>query len=543
MCGIWAFMTENTCDPAKFESFSKIEGRGPDQSSFTIQQEEYYIGFHRLSIMDQEKGDQPFKFEENGKRYTCICNGEIYNAEILKKAFVNYYPYKSSSDCEILIPMYLKFGADMIDYLDGVFCFIIIEDTDDGYSAFICRDRIGVRPLFIGFNNNEIGFSSEIKGLTDLCETIEVFSPGKYMIIENGQIIKEEIYYSVKSNNTEFYNSNYELIVKQLLIDAVHKRLISDRPVCALLSGGLDSSLVCAIASKKLQEEGKKLYTFSIGMQDCTDDKYANMVAEHIGSIHTNVLITKEEALNSIRDVIYATETFDITTIRASVGQYLVSKYISDNTDFKVVLSGDGSDEVASGYMYNHLAPNVKELHKEAEKRVEEIHLYDALRADRATSFHGLELRVPFLDSTFVDYYLKINPLDRIPTQNRMEKYILRNIFSKDNLLPEEVLWRTKEAFSDGISSEEESWHMIIANHVEEKVELDDKFKHCSPKTKEAYYYREIFSELFGDKFSNVIPNYWMPNWTNTDDPSARELVIKKEITSNINTSVDIIFY
>lgn len=263
-------------------------------------------------------------------------------------------------------------------------------------------------------------------------------------------------------------------------------------------------------------------------MANSTDNKYAKIVSEFINSEHTIVEITKENALNSIKNVIWAIESFDITTVRASVGQYLVSKYIAENTDFKVVMSGDGSDEVTSGYIYNYLAPDNNSLHDEAIKRIKEIHIYDCLRADRATSIHGLELRVPFLDVEFIDKYLSINPELRKPDEKHIEKYLLRSSF--EGYLPDKVLWRKKEAFSDGISSEEDSWHIIIKKYIdnfitdEEFINNHQKYTHCTPATKEAYYYRKVFCEYFGDKYCNVIKDFWLPNWSDTKDPSAREL-------------------
>ena len=415
----------------------------------------------------------------------------------------------------------------------GEFAFCIIcLDSSNNYTAYICRDRIGVRPLFYGTNDcdSNIGICSEAKGLINIFDHINVFKPGTYNIFNSRSEfnLKKCKYYHYKYQLSNQVTEHRYKYIQEHLTNAVKERLISDRPICALLSGGLDSSLVCSIASQILKENGKKLYTFSIGLPGGTDADYAKKVSEFIGSEHTVVEISNLQALAALKDVIWATETFDITTIRASTGQYLISKYISENTDFKVVLSGDGSDEVASGYIYNYLAPNLEDLHNEAIKRVEEIHLYDGLRADRATSIHGLELRVPFLESNFVDMYLSIDPKYRIPTKDRMEKYLLRKSF--EGYLPEEVLWRKKEAFSDGISSEEDSWHSIIDSFVNKLVSDDEfeqnhqKYTHCTPKTKEAYFYRKIFDELFGDKYCNLIPEFWMPNWSDASDPSAREL-------------------
>ena len=533
MCGIWVYLLKDNdkIDNINdlYNKFYTITGRGPDNFIFKYIKDKMIIGFHRLKIMDlSEDGNQPFEFKLNNDRYYSVCNGEIYNAQELKENELKNYNFKSGSDCEVLIPLYLKYGLDMCNYLDGVFSFVLIKLTGENYEVVAARDRIGVRPSFIGYNNdnNSICISSEIKGLTGIFDNIDVFTPGKYLLFDNKKENKYvyKTYYDYKYLLVDNTEKEYMNNIRDLLIESVEKRLISDKPVCALLSGGLDSSLVCSIASRLLKEKGKKLYTFSIGMEGSPDVVFANKVARYIGSEHTVVRITNDEALNAIRDVVWATETFDITTIRASTGQYLISKYIANNTNFKVVLSGDGSDELTSGYLYNFNAPSLKALHNEAIRRIKEIHLYDGLRADRATSIHGLELRVPFLDYKFVDYYLSINPIYRELNKNRMEKYLLRKSF--EGYLPDEVLWRQKEAFSDGISSSEDSWYTTIQKYANLVVkDLDNsKYRHCKPKTKEALYFRNIFNELFSDKYCNVIPEIWMPMWTDTDDPSARTI-------------------
>ena len=533
-----------------------IKGRGPDSLKLNHYKNKFMIGFHRLSIMDvSSKGNQPFEYydEITNTKYTCVCNGEIYNAIYLKLNLNNEYTFTSSSDCEVLIPLYIKYKEEMVNHLDGVFSIIIIIEKDNNIEYFIVRDRIGVRPLYIGKDKNKnFIFSSELKGMKDIAVSSEQFNPGTYKIIsysENNYNIRSETYFTAKKYlDIENYNGINQLdnileTIKSTLTQSVKKRLISDRPVCALLSGGLDSSLVCSIANKLLKETGQKLYTFSIGIPGSPDNKYAQIVADYIGSEHTVINISQEDAIAALKDVIWATETYDITTVRASTGQYLVSKYIADNTNFKVILSGDGSDEVTNGYLENFLAPDTEALHKHAVKRISEIHYYDVLRADRATSIHGLELRVPFLDVSFVDYYLSIDPVLKMPSKNRCEKYLLREAFS-NNYLPEEVLWRQKEAFSDGISSEENSWHSIIKTVCDKIISDEDltnaktPFNYCSPISKESYYFRQLFTEMYGEHFSNIIPKFWMPEWSETDDPSARSLNIysnKEDIVNEVN--------
>lgn len=549
MCGIWLLLSTEEVNLGLEDTqvnFNNIVGRGPEFSILKKIDSIYniFLGFHRLSINGLTPlGNQPFEIETRDYKYYMICNGEIYN--YIELASKNNIELTSNSDCEILLPLYIKYGMKkLIELLDGVFSMIILKINKKTNEIVLesARDRIGVRPLFYGtVNNKRICISSEIKGIYKLCNEVRVFTPGTTMKID------------VKDNNIEYtffeyYNFNYIekckdtveddilSLIRIYLESAIKKRLMSDRPIGSLLSGGLDSSLVSALVAKFLRN--KKIHTFSISMPGGTDKKYAEMVAKHIKSNHHNIELSKEDFLGAIEDTIYAIESYDITTVRASVGQYLVSKYISENTDIKVIMSGDGSDELCSGYIYNYNAPSEENLHNEASLRLKEIHLYDSLRADRATSYHGLELRVPFLDHHFVNMYMKIPPKLRLPNNERMEKYLLRKAFEDDNLLPKEVLWRKKEAFSDGISSETESWHTIIKEHINNKVtdeeyELKrDNYKHCPPTSKEAYYYRKIFCERFGNKNSGVIPHFWLPKWSgDIKEPSARALDVYKKCT------------
>ena len=540
MCGIFAYLikNENILNyNLIYDNFMNLRNRGPDTFSF-IYNKKYFLGFHRLSIMDlSNNGNQPFEFYNDEYKYTCICNGEIYNSQTLKENL--NYTFNSNSDCEILIPLYIQYGEQMINYLDGVFSFIIIKEKDNETEYFIVRDRIGVRPLYIGYDNkNNIIISSEIKGMKNLVfNNFSSFDPGHYMKIKfnsnNFELVKSK-YFELKLNIIEekdevfFCNK-----INYVLTNCVRKRLITDRPICALLSGGLDSSLICSITNNILKSNYFKLNTFSIGMENSPDNYYAKLVSDYIDSNHTFVHITKNDAINSIRDVIYTIESYDVTTVRASVGQYLVSKYISENTNFKVVLSGDGSDEVVGGYLENYFSPNLTEFQNNTLKRIDNIHYYDVLRADKATSGNGLELRVPFLDVDFINLYLSIPPKFKKPILGeKCEKYLLRKSF-ENNYLPQEVLWRQKEAFSDGISNNDDSWHNILKKLCDELIS-DEEFKNNNftinkPTSKEAYYYRKIFCEFYdNDKFRNVIPEFWMPSWSKTDDPSARSLSVYK---------------
>jgi asparagine synthase (glutamine-hydrolysing) len=545
MCGIWSFITKNKEDIAdnKFASINKnliskynnIVGRGPENSTLLEINKNILFGFHRLCIVDvSDNANQPFTIKTEEREIYLICNGEIYNQKTLIKN--NNLNVKSSSDCEPILHLYSKFGIQKtVDMLDGVFAFTILDIDKIKKTAKMIsvRDRIGVRPLFMGYTENKkYGFCSEIKGLINNFENIEVFTPGTIVTLSfdlekyNFRLSKDIYYpfdYEIKLNDEKTVMQ----LIKYQFIDSVKKRSMSDRPVCSLLSGGLDSSLVSAVLAL---ESDKPIHTFSIGMPGGTDFKYAKMVADKIGSIHTEIVFSPDEGLEAIKDVIWATESFDITTVRASVGQYLISKYISENTEFKVVYIGDGSDELTGGYKYFCNAPNSNELHKECVRLIKEIHLYDSLRADRAVSIHGLETRVPFLDSAFVDMYLSINQNLRLP-KDGIEKYLLRKSFEDSDILPKEVLWREKEAFSDGVSTQKDSWYTIIQKHIDslisqEEFELDSvKYTHCKPLTKEAYYYRKTFDELFGEKYSNVIPKFWLPKWCgDVKEPSARVL-------------------
>ena len=548
MCGIWLLLSrkDTILELEKYQNnFKNIEGRGPDESVLekvnNENSENVILGFHRLSINGIELGNQPFNIETRYNNYYLICNGEIYNYKKLAADFD--IELKTKSDCEVILPLYMKVGINrLVNLLDGVFALSIITIDKSSNSVLVetARDRIGVRPLFYGVSkeNKYIYICSEMKGISNLADKVYVFPPGSIMSskLNKSNVIENKLkrYYDFNyiDRHVETNENDMLSLIRIYFEKSIKKRLMSDRPIGSLLSGGLDSSLVSAVVSKMLR---KRIKTFSIFMPGGTDKNFSDMVSKHINSDHYNIELTKQDFLNAIEETIWAIESYDITTVRASVGQFLVSKFISEETNIKVVMSGDGSDELCSGYIYNYNAPSLEDLHKEAELRLKEIHLYDGLRADRATSYHGLELRVPFLDYEFVDMYMKINEKLRIPLEDRMEKYLLRKAFENENLLPNDVLWRKKEAFSDGVSSVEESWHTTIKKYISTKIsdeefnENKDKFEHCKPETKEAYYYRKIFCEKFGDHNSGVIPKFWLPNWSDgLKEPSARELNVYK---------------
>ncbi len=556
MCGIWALLKQagyDTSEEAR-NSFQQICRRGPDNKVFQSFYDKMTLGFHRLAIMDpSHDGDQPFFLDHEQKKLACICNGEIYNfKEIIAE---EGFPVFSESDCEVLLHLYVKYGQEMVDHLDGVFAFLIViydEETQET-ELFCARDRIGVRPMFYAQDGDKLGFCSEIKGLVGLFPQVQQFPPGHFLTFKNEQLTFTPYYqfeYPVLEDSEEEIKNQIRL----RFTDAVRKRIHADRPLCCLLSGGKDSSMVCAVMANVLKEMGKdpsELKTYSIGMEEATDKIYAQMVADHIGSDHTFIQFTVQEGLEAIRNVIHATETYDVTTIRASVGQHLISKWISENTDYKVILNGDGADEVEMGYQYFHDAPSPEAADEDSVRLVREIHMYDVIRVDRNISYYGLEARVPFLDTSFVDYYLSIPASLRVPRAgpdgNVTEKFLFRQAFADTGVLPDEVLWRPKEAFSDGVSGHKKAWFEIIQEYIDEQVtdeEFDQerhKYKHCTPATKEAYYYRKMFDDMFGDQNCHVIPHIWLPMWQgDIQEPSARVLQIYQQRSEkDINLKVD----
>ena len=565
MCGIWMYLLNsitNTKPNYKklYKAFMKTATRGPDRSIFEYlgSPNNAFIGFHRLSIMDTSiKGDQPFKLENGNKTIWSICNGEIYNYKELENKY--NFNLKSGSDCEIISHLYKSKGIDILcKELIGEYAFIILEldlETGDGV-LYASRDRFGIRPLFIAEDKNTINFSSEIKSIVDIkkastSKNISVVEPREYLRITKINGIwgnkKYTKYYDLESNitKTDFIGlanldySSIKSLIRDTFIECVNIRLSSDRPLGCLLSGGLDSSLVASIAARELKKHGHKLRTFSIGLPGSTDEYYARLVAKHIDSIHTHIQFKQEDFIDAIKKVIYVTETYDITTVRASTGQYLVSKWIAENTDIKVLLIGDGSDELTAGYMYFHKAPTCKELHEENIRLLKDIHYFDVLRADRGIASNGLEARVPFLDHRIVDLYLSIDPELRHPKNYEkypLEKWLLREAFNIDNYLPDEILFRKKEAFSDGVSSVEKSWYLMVQEYANTIYSSESDFNisinnytHNKPHTKEALYFRHIWESFFGtsEATSFVIPYFWLPKWCgDVKEPSARVLEI-----------------
>ena len=499
--------------------FDKTVSRGPDMSRI-INTGNGLLGFHRLAIMGlSESGMQPFEMDGS----YAVCNGELYGFEAQKQKLIQKgYTFKSDSDCEILLPLYREYGTEMFAMLDAEFACIIYDGETGEYIA--ARDPIGIRPLYYGYDKRGvILFASEAKNLVGLVKKIMPFPPGHYY--KGG---KFTCYADIAKVDT-VCDSDLETACRQIrekLIAGVEKRLVSDAKIGFLLSGGLDSSLVCAIAARRSKLPIK---TFAIGMrEDAIDLKYARQVADYIGSDHREIFMTPDEVIATLDKLIYFLGTYDITTIRASMGMYLVCKAIHEQTDIRVLLTGEISDELF-GYKYTDFAPSAEEFQKEAQKRIREIHMYDVLRADRCISVNSLEARVPFGDLDFVKYVMALDPEMK---RNRYGKgkYLLRHAFEGENYLPDAILWREKAAFSDAVG------HSMVDDLKEyaEKQYSDAEFErkrsqyeYAQPFTKESLLYREIFEKYYPGQ-AEMIAGFWMPNksWKgcNVNDPSARVL-------------------
>lgn len=562
MCGIFGYLGKASNETDLFDAYNNSKHRGPDRSEF-LQSEHItktYFGFHRLALMDlSANADQPYYYEDEERRVYSGCNGEIYNFKQLKEE--HKLEAKSNGDCEVIILLYLKYGMEkMVKLLGGEFAFYVVEYSkkDDKMTLYLARDQCGIRPLYYGFSEESFGFSSEIKGLTanlgkegvkQLVPNVQHFPPRQYLTLNC--YLEEGVLKMKQTWNTFIDYSNPEIkitdkqealtAVRETLVKTTLSRIMCDRDYGTLLSGGLDSSLTSAIVARELKKKGKKLRTFSIGLPGATDRKYAEMVAKHIGSEHTHIEMAEEDFLNEIENIVSVTETYDITTIRATTGNYLVAKWVRENTNVKALIIGDGSDELCSGYMYFHNAPSPEESHKENIRLLEGLHFYDTLRADRSIANNGLEARVPFLDLEFIDVFLSIDPKLRVPSVNhqgvKIEKYLLREAFNGTGLLPDEVLWRKKEAFSDGVSGTKRSWYSVIQERTE-KIYSDEEFKkatedykHLPPTSKEALHFRKLFEKIFGKgEIQTVVPAFWLPLWSgDIKDPSARLLNVYDE--------------
>jgi asparagine synthase (glutamine-hydrolysing) len=501
-----------------------------------------FYGFHRLKIMDvSDAGMQPMQLDDH---LFLMCNGEIYNHHKLTEKYK--FDVKSGSDCEVILHLYREFGGDIkkvAENLDGVFAFVLYDAQKE--TLFAGRDPIGVRPLFIGYDteNESIFLASESKAFVDYTSNLQQFPPGSVWNSKTEEFEKWWHLENVLHPKTVTANGNGMIrtesqalgIIHDTLCVAVEKRLMADRPIGTFLSGGLDSSLISSLVSRL---NPYKVNTYAIGMEGSTDVYYAEKVAKFIQSNHTSVTFTADEGIAAVDEVIKELETFDVTTIRASVGMHLLSKYISQNTGDIVIYSGEGADEVMQGYLYFHNAPSALDGAKDSEKLMDNLHFFDVKRVDRCVSTHGLEVRVPFLDKEFMRNYFRIDPALRAPSYKGIEKYLLRKAFEDKNVLPSEVLWRTKEAFSDGISSLQKPWHEILRAFVDSIITDDEYERACLkyegsnkiPIHKEAYYYRTIYEKYYGDV--DLIPYYWMPMWSDAKDPSARTIGKYSELIS-----------
>ena len=522
MCGINFYINKYSSNSLS----NALQHRGPDNFK-TFTDEFVTLEFNRLKINDlTDIGNQPLVIDD----CVLICNGEIFNYLDLKYDY--NFDFKSKSDCEVIIHLYLllKNKKDNIydiihtlcDTLDGEFAFCLY-DIKQKFVIF-SRDPYGVRPLF--YDTETFSFASELKAFVNHTHVTQ-FPPGNFVLLSDFTHLSYVFPYRSISDNMFTYDSEEIILgkINRIFTNAVNKRIMSERNVCALLSGGLDSSLVAALVAREMKLKNKKLKTFSIGLEGSPDLFYANKVADFIESEHTSIVVNKKDFLDSIEEVIKTIESYDTTTVRASVGNYLVSKYITDNSDCIVVFNGDYSDEICGGYKYFKNCRDSQLFHEECCRLVKDICFFDSLRSDRSISANGLEARVPFADKEFVKYYLSIHPALRMSC-DRIEKYLLRKAFEKDNVLPLEVLWREKEAFSDGVSESTNSWADIVKKYIDEQIS-DEEFETKNQNNfnlKETYFYHKIFRKYYSN--DKVIPYLWMPKFCGDDiiDPSARKL-------------------
>lgn len=552
MCGIvCAFdlkQKTETLRPQVLEMAKKIRHRGPDWSGI-YSDEKVIMAHERLAIVDPASGKQPLLSDD--KQLVLAANGEIYNHSSLRAQLLNTYNFQTKSDCEVILALYKEKGVDFLDDLNGIFGFAIYDVEKDEY--LVARDHMGIIPLYIGWDEHGTFYvASELKALEGICTKIELFPPGHYLSSKTGEFVKWykrdwTEFDAVKNNTTEIAE------LRQALEDAVHRQLMSDVPYGVLLSGGLDSSITSAIAKKYAQrriESNDKteawypqLHSFSVGLKGSPDLKAARQVADHIGTIHHEIEFTVQEGLDAIKDVIYQLETYDVTTIRASTPMYLMARVIK-SMGIKMVLSGEGADEIFGGYLYFHKAPNAQEFHEETVRKLSKLHQYDCLRANKSLAAWGIEGRVPFLDKEFMDVAMRINPQDKTiggeATDSRakqgMEKWVLRKAF--EDMLPESVAWRQKEQFSDGVGySWIDSLKEVVAKEITDEQLANAKYKFPiqTPTSKEEFYYRSIFAEHFpSDTAALSVPQEasvacstkialeWDEAFKNMNDPSGR---------------------
>jgi len=544
MCGIvCAFDLKQPSDllrPQILEMSKKLRHRGPDWSGI-YDSENAILAHERLAIVDPTSGKQPLT--NSSEDLILAANGEIYNHQELRLPYESTYEFKTQSDCEVLLALYENEGKDFVKKLNGIFAFAIYDKKNDAY--FIARDHMGIIPLYMGWDGNGTFYvASELKALEGICSKIELFPPGHYLYSNDSTPTKWynpewENFDSVKENSTSIED------LHDALADAVHRQLMSDVPYGVLLSGGLDSSITSALAkkfsAKRVESNDEQsawwpqLHSFSVGLEGSPDLAAAQEVAKHIGTIHHEIKFTIQEGLDAIKEVIYHLETYDITTIRASTPMFLLARAIK-SLGIKMVLSGEGADELFGGYLYFHKAPNAKEFHEETVRKLEKLHQYDCLRANKSLAAWGIEGRVPFLDKKFIEVAMKLNPKDKMITNDRMEKWVLRKAF--EEYLPPSITWRQKEQFSDGVGY---SWIDTLKNLVENKVSdeqiinANHRFPSQTPQNKEEFYYRTIFESHFpSDTAAMSVPSVpsvacsspvalsWDIEFQNQNDPSGR---------------------
>lgn len=519
MCGILAIIGRGKEEQLVGELSKRMSHRGPDESDLRVTEKGHILSHERLSIIDLHSGKQPIK---GTKTAYMVHNGEIYNHQELRDGVLKGHTFRTKSDSEVIVHLYEEFGYDFCNMLDGDWAFVVVDGDD-----FIAgRDPMGVKPLYYGLDERgRIYFSSEMKPIADQCKTFATFPPGHYYTQKTG-FVK---YYQPEYEDYLKADQDLDLdLIRETLTEATRKRLMSDVPIGVLLSGGLDSSLTSAIASRLLAESGKKLHSFSIGLDaDAPDAAAARKVAEFLGTEHHEIHFTIEEGIKILDKLIWHLETYDVTSVRASTPMYFLSKAITD-LGIKVVLSGEGADEIFGGYLYFRNAPSVEDFQKETIERVQKLFTADLLRADKSTMAHGLEARVPFLDKEFLDVAIRIKAVEKMPkTYEGKEKYVLRKAFDTPNdpYLPDEVLWRQKEQFSDGVGY---NWIDQLIEYCATQVTDEElagaavEFPYNSPTTKEAYFYRSIFSKYYPQVSAAQTVRKWIPKWQENQDPSGR---------------------
>lgn len=519
MCGILAIIGKGKDEQLVKALSKRMSHRGPDESDLHVTENGHILSHERLSIIDLHSGKQPIKGTRSAYM---VHNGEIYNHQELRDGILKHHTFKTKSDSEVIVHLYEEFGYDFLNKLDGDFAFVVIDGDD-----FIAgRDPMGVKPLYYGLDERgRVYFSSEMKSITDQCKTFSTFPPGHYYTPKTG-FVK---YY--KPQYEDYKKATQELdlsLIRETLTEATRKRLMSDVPIGVLLSGGLDSSLTSSIAARLLAEQGKKLNSFSIGLDaDAPDAKAARKVAEFLGTEHHEIHFTIEQGIEILNKLIWHLETYDVTSVRASTPMYFLSKAITD-MGIKVVLSGEGADEIFGGYLYFRNAPSTEDFQKETIERVQKLFTADLLRADKSTMAHGLEARVPFLDKEFLDAAMLIKAEEKQPkTYKGIEKYILRKAFDtpESPYLPDEVLWRQKEQFSDGVGYD---WIDQLIEYCSSQVsdlQMDnakERFPYNTPATKEAYFYRDIFHKYYPQVSAAQTVRKWIPKWQENLDPSGR---------------------